>query len=101
MRVLARHPNLQAQALGGLKGEQMIHNLKARLLGIKVQSRDIGEKTELQAGLIPQEFAGAKEMAGLDVERHFVAENARIFHCFRVKLPQLLESKVGIQDRRP
>ena len=97
MRVLTRHTNLQAQALGGLKGEQVIHHLKARFLGVKVQGRDIREKTELQAGFIPQKFAGAKEMGGADVESHLVAESARIFHRLRVKFPQFLESKVGFK----
>ena len=96
-RVLTPHTNLQAQALGGLEGEQVIHNLKARFLGVKVQGRDIGEETEFQAGLIPQKLAGAKEMGGADVERHFVAEDARLFHRLRVKVPQLLKSRIGFK----
>ncbi len=93
-RILARDTNLQAQPLGSFDREQVIHNLEARFLGVKVQRCDVREETELEPRLIAEKFAGPDEMGRPNVERYLTAESARIFNRLRVIFLQFLESQI-------
>src|SRR5574340_923744 len=72
-RLLASQPDLQAQARFARDGKQVIDDFEARLRGIPVHAREIGEEVVLQLGMVTQDGAGFAERAPFDPHTQLVA----------------------------